>query len=102
MEKSIGIALAIDPWSLWFWLFIGVILAGIVSWILSALLARRRESSEAIVAAGTTVTIFQPLHGDQLEAIDGVGPETAELFRKSQKYRFIDVAEMTVPDIQSM
>ncbi|MXO58148.1 OmpA family protein [Altererythrobacter salegens] len=92
-------------WTILFWLFVGLAIGGLISWLLGA--RTDTETARGLDAAsfeGKRVTVREDYESlaDQLEAIEGVGPKIAGLFHKSGVFRFAQVAAMTPVDIGEM
>lgn len=97
-------AFEIGLWTILFWLFIGLAIGGLISWLLGAGRASATASAPALSFAnleGKTATIREERTAlaDQLEAIEGVGPQIAELFHKNGIHRFAQIAAMSPDDI---
>ena len=66
-------------------LALGFLVGVLVSWLMHWLLCRQSRDSN-----------------DQLEAIEGIGPEIAKVLRTKHIHRFAQVASLTAPQLKSM
>lgn len=97
-------ALSIGLWNILFWVLIGIAIGGLISWLLGSSTATAADRGGVGLAdlEGRSVRIREERTelADQLEAIEGVGPQIAELFHKHGVHRFAQVAAMSVADIE--
>lgn len=103
-NSMFAIPFGIDGWSKLFWIFIGLILAGILGWIIRGLFGGRSGASTTTQIANRMVKVEEPVTevADQLEAVEGVGPDIAALFHEHGVHRFAQVAAMKPADIQKL
>lgn len=89
------------PWAILFWLSLGLILGGLLARIFGGAVKATASALSVADLEGKSVTVrSETTHlADQLEAIEGVGPQIAELFHKNGVHRFAQVAAMTPADI---
>lgn len=88
-----------DDWSKWFWMFVGIAIAGLLGWVVRGVLGfSARPSVEVGRPAKVTESI--ELRGDQLEAVEGIGPTYAALLRKHDVHRFEQLAATDVATLQ--
>lgn len=98
-------AFAIGWWTILFWIFIGIAIGGLIAWSLGKSDTSTTSSVDHLAAldgkrATVKADISHPV--DQLEAIEGVGPQIAELFHKNGVTRFSQIAAMAPADITKM
>ncbi|WP_230281167.1 OmpA family protein [Croceicoccus sp. Ery15] len=91
---------SIDILTILFWLFVGLAIGGLISWLIGG----RTDTESAIGLAdieGKTVSIKEERETlvDQLEAIEGVGPKIAALLHDNGIHRFAQIAAMDPVEI---
>lgn len=97
-------AFGVGLWTILFWLLIGLAIGG----LLARLFGTTATSTATALGLGdfegkTTTVRTESTHlADQLEAIEGVGPQIAELFHKNGVHRFGQIAAMTPADIEKL
>ncbi len=97
-------AFGVGLWTILFWILIGVAIGG----ILARLFGSTATSTATALGLGdfegkTTTVRTESTHlADQLEAIEGVGPQIAELFHKNGVHRFAQIAAMSPADIEKI
>lgn len=97
-------AFGVGLWTILFWILLGVALGGLIAWMLGS---SRTTTGSALGLADfegktTTVRSETTQSADQLEAIEGVGPQIAELFHKNGIHRFGQIAAMSPADISKI
>ena len=95
-------AFAVGWWTILFWIFIGIAIGGLIAWSLGKSDSTTTSSVDHLAALdGKRATVKADIShpNDQLEAIEGVGPQIAELFHKNGINRFSQIAAMTPADI---
>lgn len=91
-------AFAVGWWTILFWIFVGVAIGGLIAWLLgrSATATTAGSNHLASLDGKRAVVKAEFTHPvDQLEAIEGVGPQIAALFHKNGIHRFAQIADMT-------
>jgi outer membrane protein OmpA-like peptidoglycan-associated protein/predicted flap endonuclease-1-like 5' DNA nuclease len=93
-------AFDVGLWTILWWIFIGMALAGLLGFLFRG----GSSTSETVSIANRFVKVEEPVtvSADDLEVIEGVGPDIAALFNSRGVHRFAEVAGMTVADIQAM
>jgi predicted flap endonuclease-1-like 5' DNA nuclease len=93
-------AFEVGLWTILWWIFIGMALAGLLSFLLRG----GGSTSETVSIANRFVKVEEPVAvtADDLEVIEGIGPDIAALFHGKGVHRFAELASMQVPDIQAM
>lgn len=100
----ISSAFGVGLWTILFWILIGVAIGG----LLARLIGTTATSTATALGLGdfegkTTTVRTESTHlADQLEAIEGVGPQIAELFHKNGIHRFGQIAAMSPADIDKL
>ncbi|WP_199555659.1 helix-hairpin-helix domain-containing protein [Sandaracinobacteroides hominis] len=91
-------------WIILFWIFIGIAIGGLIAWLMGSSRTTTSQSLGVADFEGKTATVrTETTHSaDQLEAIEGVGPQIAELFHKNGVHRFGQIAAMSPADISKM
>ncbi|WP_181160139.1 OmpA family protein [Sandaracinobacter neustonicus] len=94
-------AFGIGLWTILFWLALGVALGGLLARLLGSTATSTATALGLGDFEGKSVTVkAETSHlADQLEAIEGVGPQIAELFHKNGVHSFAQIAKMTPGDI---
>ena len=97
-------AFSVGLWTILFWLLLGVALGGLLARLLGSTATSTAHALGLADFEGKTVTVkTETSHlADQLEAIEGVGPQIAELFHKNGIHSFAQVAAMTPADISKI
>jgi outer membrane protein OmpA-like peptidoglycan-associated protein/predicted flap endonuclease-1-like 5' DNA nuclease len=92
-------AFDVGVWTILWWIFIGMALAGLLSFLF-----RGGTTAETVSIANRFVKVEEPMSvtADDLEVIEGIGPDIAALFHGRGVHRFAEVAGMQVADIQAM
>ena len=87
-----------------FWIFIGIAIGGLIAWLLRSGSSTTSSTQSVASLDGKTATIREERTelADQLEAIEGVGPQIADLFHKNGVHRFAQIAAMAPADISKM
>jgi hypothetical protein len=78
------------------WLLAGLLAGTLLSWLLHSLVPSPGAPSGAATTSGTSGDTARR-HADQLEAVEGIGSKTAEVFRRHGIVSFDDLARKT-PD----
>ena len=97
-------AFGVGLWTILFWLLIGLAIGA----LLARLFGTTATSTATALGLGdfegkTTTIRTETTHlADQLEAIEGVGPQIAELFHKNGVHRFAQIAAMSPADIEKI
>ena len=97
-------AFSVGIWTILFWILIGVAIGG----LLARLFGSVATSTATALGLGdfegksTTVRTESTHLADQLEAIEGVGPQIAELFHKNGVHKFAQIAGMSPADIEKI
>ena len=96
-------AFGIDTGSKLFWISVGLLLSGLIGFILRAIMSDGTTSTTTEIA-NRMVKVEEPtsIVADDLEAIEGVGPKIAAVFHKNNIYRFAQVAGMEVRASQAL
>lgn len=91
-------------WSILFWLALGVALGGLLARLLGSTATSTATALGLGDFEGKYVTVkTETTHlADQLEAIEGVGPQIAELFHKNGIHSFGQIASLTPADISKI
>ncbi|PZU47676.1 MAG: hypothetical protein DI568_09025 [Sphingomonas sp.] len=91
-------------WSILFWLALGVALGGVLARLLGSTATSTATALGLGDFEGKSVTVkTETTHlADQLEAIEGVGPQIAELFHKNGIHSFGQIASLTPADISKI
>ncbi len=91
-------------WTILFWIFIGIAIGGLIAWLLGSSRTTTTQTLGVADFEGRTATVRTEIThvADQLEAIEGVGPQIAQLFHKSGVYRFGQLAAITPADIEKI
>lgn len=91
-------------WSILFWLALGVALGGLLARLLGSTATSTATALGLGDFEGKSVTVkTETTHlADQLEAIEGVGPQIAELFHKNGIHSFGQIASLTPADISKI
>ena len=97
-------AFGIGLWTILFWLALGVALGGLLARLLGSTATSTATALGLGDFEGKSVTVkAETSHlADQLEAIEGVGPQIAELFHKNGVHRFAQIAAMSPADIEKI
>lgn len=97
-------AFNIGLWTVLFWLLLGVALGGLLARLLGSTATSTATALGLGDFEGKSVTVkTETTHlADQLEAIEGVGPQIAELFHKNGVHSFGQIARMSPADISKI
>ena len=97
-------AFNIGLWTILFWLALGVALGGLLARLLGSTATSTATALGLGDFEGKSVTVkTETTHlADQLEAIEGVGPQIAELFHKNGIHSFGQIASLTPADISKI
>ena len=82
------------PWAILFWLSLGVAIGGLLARLFGSVVTSTASALGLADFEGKSVTVrTESTHlADQLEAIEGVGPQIAELFHKNGVHKFAQIA----------
>ena len=97
-------AFSVGLWTILFWILIGVAIGGLLARLLGTVATSTATALGLGDFEGKTTTVrTETTHlADQLEAIEGVGPQIAELFHKNGVHRFGQIAAMSPADIDKL
>lgn len=92
------------PWAILFWLSLGVAIGGLLARLFGSVVTSTASALGLADFEGKSVTVrTESTHlADQLEAIEGVGPQIAELFHKNGVHKFAQIASMSPGDIEKI
>jgi flagellar motor protein MotB len=87
-----------------FWIFIGLALGGLLAWWLAVANGSTSRAQSLASLKGMTARVQESRTEavDQLEAIEGVGPQIAQLLHRHGIHRFDQIAAMTPTDITKL
>lgn len=91
-----------DLWTILFWLFLGIALGALLVRLLGTRTTSSTQGLSWLDGKTATVREEQTLRADTLEAIEGVGPQIAELLHKHGIHTFAAVAAMSPADIRAV
>ncbi|MCG2842226.1 helix-hairpin-helix domain-containing protein [Sandaracinobacter sp. RS1-74] len=97
-------AFSVGLWTILFWILIGLAIGGLLARLFGSTQTSTATALGVADFEGKTTTIrTETTHlADQLEAIEGVGPQIAELFHKNGVHRFAQIAAMSPADIEKI
>ena len=90
-------AFAVGLWTILFWIFVGVAIGGLIAWLIGRSGSTTTSTNYLAELDGKRATVTADIthKADQLEAIEGVGPQIAALFHRNGINRFSQIADMT-------